>query len=533
MSNTIAAPGYAAPAEHKTLFGHPLGLYVCFFTEMWERFSFYGMKALLLLFLISHHRFTQATGYDLIGAYGGLVYAVPVIGGLIADRYLGMRRAVIFGGILLVCGHIGMAYEGADATIVNGVVHRDGSALQAMYLSLSLIIVGVGFLKPNISTIVGKLYPENDPRRDSGFTIFYAGINLGAAISAIVCGYLGETYGWKWGFGAAGIGMILGLLVFIFGQPHLHGHAEARRPELLSERIMGLMREHWIYLLAIASVGVVSLLLQQHSLTLKLVPDFFEPSPIELAMHAVTLCLLGGIGWFVIKQCSKVEREQMIAVLLFIAVCLVFFTLYEQTYGSWLLFSKYVMNKPMLFGKEVTASQLTSLGAIFIIALSPIVAWLWPRLEQMGINPSKPAKSALGLLFAGLSFVVLVYSARHLQSNGLTNFWWFALAYLVLEIGEVVLSPIGLAAVTQLSVARVVSVMMGGWFLGTSYSEILAAGLGKLSAIDIPDDGTINVALALSKYDQLFVFSAKIGIGAAVVMFVLTPLVKKLMHGVR
>ena len=210
----MSAIAAEVPARSDELFGHPKGLYVCFFTEMWERFSFYGMKALLLLYLTKYHLFRDDIGYDLIGAYGGLVYAMPVIGGLLADRWLGMRKAVVFGGILLVLGHLGMAIEGHPASSVNGVVTRDAGALQMFYFSLALIIMGVGFLKPNISTIVGKLYAENDPRRDSGFSLFYAGINIGATVSGILCGWLGETFGWGWGFGAAGIGMLAGLANF-------------------------------------------------------------------------------------------------------------------------------------------------------------------------------------------------------------------------------------------------------------------------------------------------------------------------------
>ena len=176
------------PGASGDFLGHPKGVFVCFFTEMWERFSFYGMKALLLLYLLKHHGFSDDMGYELIGAYGGLVYAVPVIGGLVADRWLGMRKAVVLGGVLLCLGHFGMAVEGADAQTVNGVVVRDEGALQVFYLSLALIIMGVGFLKPNISTIVGKLYAPDDPRRDSGFTLFYAGINVGGLFAGLICG---------------------------------------------------------------------------------------------------------------------------------------------------------------------------------------------------------------------------------------------------------------------------------------------------------------------------------------------------------
>lgn len=514
--------------------GHPKGLYVCFFTEMWERFSYYGMKALLLLYLTKYHLFNDASGYNLLGAYGGLVYAMPVIGGLLADRFLGMRKAVVFGGILLVLGHLGMAFEGHAASMQNGVVHQDTFALQIFYFSLALIIMGVGFLKPNISTIVGKLYPDNDPRRDSGFTIFYAGINLGAFVSSLLCAWLGETYGWRYGFGAAGIGMLAGLVVFLYGQKYLLNHAEPRNPEKLRQPLLGpLSREHLIYLGAIAGLFVIWGLVQMHSVFLKIIPDIFEPSPVVLAMHLVTTCLLGGILWFMFTQCSKVERDQMFAVLAFIGFCLIFFTLYEQTYGSWVLFSDRAMNRDA-FGNTWTAGQLLSLGALFIFVLSPIFAWLWPALEQAGLNPSKPAKSGLGLIFAGLAFLVLVYSARHPESNGLTNFWWFVLAYFVLEIGEMILSPIGLSAITQLSVPRVVSLMMGGWFLGTSYSEVLAAALGKLSAIEEVSEGAkTTVVEMLAKYDQLFLFSAKIGIISGLVVLVFTPLIKRAMHGVK
>ena len=278
------------------LFGHPKGVYVCFFTGMWERFSFYGMKALLLLYLLQHHRFGDKSGYDVLGAYGGLVYSLPVIGGLMADRYLGMRKAVIVGGLLLVCGHAGMAMERQAATLVNGVVTQNEGSLRIFYLSLAPIIMGVGFLKPNISTIVGKLYPQNDPRRDSGFSLFYAGINLGALFASIVCGYLGQTLGWSWGFGAAGVGMLFGLGQFLWGQKYLQGHAESPAPEKLRERVFGLPREWAIYLGAVAGL-------------------------------------------------LPVQRQQMIVL---IAMCLVFFTLYEQTYGSWVTFTDRMLTEDVV-----------------------------------------------------------------------------------------------------------------------------------------------------------------------------------------
>jgi POT family proton-dependent oligopeptide transporter len=568
----------AEHARHEFL-GHPKGLYVCFFTEMWERFSFYGMKALLLLYLLKYHLFGDDAGYDLLGAYGGLVYAMPVIGGLLADRYLGMRKAVVLGGVLLVLGHLGMAFEGEQARLVGGAVQRDEGALQVFYLSLALIIMGVGFLKPNISTIVGQLYPPNDPRRDSGFTVFYAGINVGALFASLICAFLGERYGWKYGFGAAGVGMLAGLVMFIWGQRYLYGLAEPRDRAKLSERVAGLSREWWIYLGSFGGVAVVWQLIQR-------------TGTVHGAMHLIAVAFLAWFVWFLIR-CSKVEREQMMALVVLIVGVLIFFTLYEQTYGSWVTFTDRLLTKdlfpglggsgenitlpwslfllgasPFLMilalkatdaGKEgvaklivavlalglvvtgvhdivlvpQTAGSLTFLGAMFIVILSPLFAWLWPWLERRGLNPSKPAKMAFGLIAAGLAFIPLMMAADSAAAGALASVWWLVLAYFILEIGEMCLSPIGLSAVTQLSVARVVGLMMGGFWLATAYSEVLAAQFAKLASIDVPEGEAIDFALAAARYGELFQTMLVVGVGSGVLYFALTPLIRRWMHGVR
>jgi POT family proton-dependent oligopeptide transporter len=576
-----AAPGADQPLDsHDDDFlGHPKGVFVCFFTEMWERFSFYGMKALLLLYLLKHHRFSDDMGYDLIGAYGGLVYAVPVIGGLVADRWLGMRKAVVLGGVLLCLGHFGMAFEGADARVVNGVVVRDAGALQVFYLSLALIIMGVGFLKPNISTIVGKLYPEDDPRRDSGFTLFYAGINVGGLFAGLICAFLGETYGWKYGFGAAGIGMIAGLGMFLWGQKYLHGHAEPKDPVQLRERVGPLSREWWIYVLSFAGVAVVWQLIQR-------------TWTVHGTMNLVALGFSLWFAWFLVRRCNRIEREQMVSLLVMILGVLVFFTLYEQTYGSWLTFTDRLLTKDMfpslvsdssgtlpwslyqmaasvplmvlalrasdrgnralsgwlialmVAGMAVacfrdvvlvpqTAGSLTFLGSFFIVLLSPIFAWLWPWLDKRGWNPPKPLKSSIGLLFAALSFLPLMAAAKLAGGGAVASVWWLVLAYFVLEIGEMCLSPIGLSAVTQLSVARVVGLMMGGFWLATAFSEVLAAQFGKLASLEIPENGAIDVAAAAAKYGNLFQLLLWVGLGSALLFLLLTPLLRRAMHGVR
>jgi len=572
--------------------GHPKGVYVCFFTEMWERFSFYGMKALLLLYLTKYHLFGDKAGLDLLGAYGGLVYCIPVFGGMLADRWLGMRKAVLFGGILLVLGHLGMAFEGHAATRVGGVVVRDEAALGVTYLSLALIIMGVGFLKPNISTIVGKLYPDNDPRRDSGFSLFYAGINLGALFASLVCGFLGEAYGWKYGFGAAGIGMLVGLAMFLWGQKYLQGHAEPPQPAALRQRVAGLPREWLIYAVAIVGVLPVAALMWAAANG-----AFALGGEISLAL-LLMMVVLGGVllwfAWFTGSRCTPVQRQQMIALMVLIFMALVFFTLYEQTYGSWVTFTDRLLTKDLvpslvirdgtplpwsiaslllaplgfvlaarlsernpastaprtLFALVVaamlvllvrdclvlpqTAGSLTYLGALFLVLLAPLFAALWAWLDRRGLDPSKPTKSAFGLVFGALSFVPLALAAQQVGLTGqMTSVWWLVLAYLILEIGEMCLSPVGLSAVTQLAPPRVASLMMGTWFLATAFSETLAALFGKLAAIDVPEGESMDIAQAAASYGHLFWLLMWIGLGCALLALLAAPLLRRMMHGVK
>ncbi|MDR3386086.1 MAG: peptide MFS transporter [Rudaea sp.] len=573
MSAIASTARISRPDE---MFGHPKGLYVCFFTEMWERFSFYGMKALLLLYLVKHHGFAETDGYTVVGAYGGMVYAVPLIGGLLADRYLGMRKAVVLGGILLCLGHLGMAYEGHQAEVVNGVVHCDAFALGVFYLSLSLIISGVGFLKPNISTIVGKLYPDNDPRVDSGFTIFYAGINVGALFSSLICGYLGEVYGWGYGFGAAGIGMLAGLGMFLSGQKYLQGHAEPRDPEHLRRRVLGPLSVEWcIYFCVVIALPAIWLLMQLGLAVLYL-------------QFALLAAWLAWLGWYIFVRCTKIQREQMLAVVFFIASALLFFSLYEQTYGSWLLFTDHMLTKdffpslvittgkpwpwciialvlaPLTVGIALrseprtaailvalisivgfalflrdslvlpqTAESLEYLASWVLVLLTPVFGWLWPWLDRRGLNPSKPIKNALGLAFTGLSFAVLSCANATVSEGHLGSVWWLLLAYVVLEIGELCLSPIGLAAVTQLSIPGVVGVMMGAYWLATSLSEQAAALFGSFAALDIPEGAKIDMIEAKLKYGMLFDHMVWLGLAAALVALLLSPLIKRWMHGVK
>ncbi|TDG13494.1 MFS transporter [Seongchinamella unica] len=515
MTTSIAVD----PVTDTGFFGHPRGLFVCFATELWERFSFYGMKYLLLLYLTKYHLFSDANGLDVLGGYAALVFATPVIGGLLADRYLGMRKAVIFGGLLLVLGHLGMAVEGEQARQVGDQIVRDTAALQVFYLSLALIVVGVGFLKPNISTIVGRLYTEDDPRRDSGFTIFYMGINLGAFAATLLCGYLGETLGWAYGFGAAGIGMLLGLVTFITGQKHLHGHAEPHDPQSLKEKSpIGINREWTIYLSAIAGVAVIWQMLQFHA-------------AVGLTLNLMSVAVLLGLTWFVTTQCDVVERQRMIALVILTLSTVVFWALFEQAAGSMTLFADRVMDRKIV-GLELTAAQYGSLNSLFIFLLAPIFAWLWTALGRRGLEPSTPVKFALGIGQAGLGFGALVLGAANPDQAGMVTGYWMVLAYLLHTSGELCLSPVGLSAVTKLAVPRVVGVMMGAWFLATAYSEFVAAQLSKLAAIETSGGSVSDVNAALASYTTLFSDLLYFGLGFAVLLLLLSPLLRKMMHGV-
>lgn len=502
-------------SNQKQLFGHPIGLYILFFTEMWERFSFYGMKALLIFYLIKYHLFTDTAGYLLIGSYAAMVYAIPVVGGFIADKYLGFRKAIVFGGILLVLGHLGMAYEGTAATkSATGEIVRDTFALQVFYYSLALIIMGVGFLKANISSLVGELYEYEDKRRDSGFTIFYMGINLGSFLATIVCVWLGETYGWSFGFGAAGVGMLLGLLTFIYGKKYLNGKGEPGDAEMLSKKTaIGISKEWVIYILSILFTLVIWQMVQSHSIVEKLLIVAGVISLIYIIYYAAT-------------QLDKVGRERLIALTVLIIFTVIFWALFEQAYTSLNLFAERVIDLE-IFGITVKAGQFLSLNALFIIIFAPMFAWLWIKLGKY--NPNTSVKFSLGILFAGLGFGALVYGIN-ISELGKVGAIWLVLAYLLHTWGELCLSPVGLSAVTKLSPAKIVGFMMGVWFLATAGSEFIAAVLASIAAIDNSVGDVVDLNVAKESYLKLFEYLFYTGVGFGLLLLLISPILKKLMH---
>ena len=516
-TRAYASPMQAAVTDTSSEFlGHPKGLFICFATEMWERFSFYGMRALLVLYLTQHFLFDDRVSAGVVATYGSLVYLMPIIGGFIADRYLGFRRAVTCGALLLCCGHVLMAFEGVPATVTDGVLSRDDGALSIMYLALAFIIIGVGFLKPSISSIVGQLYSDEDPRRDQGFTIFYMGINLGALAAILLCGWLGESYGWKYGFGLAGIGMLAGLFTFLRGQRHFHGAGEAASPERLATRVAGVAKEHWIYAASIAAVGVAWWLMQWRD---------FVGGLLALTAAAAVF----GIVWFALARCEKVERDRLLVVLLLTAVSVVFWTLFEQAGTSMTLFTARNVDTAV-FGLEIQASQMGFVNPAFIILFAPVFAMVWDVLSKRGIEPSTPMKFGLGVLQAGLGFLVLVVGASFADGAGQVAVAWLVLAYFLHTTGELCLSPVGLSMVTRLSAVKLIGLMMGVWFLSGAAAQYLAGWIAGLAAVDRAPGAAVDPAVSLPIYTDTFATLGWWGAGIGIAVMVLAPLINRLAH---
>ena len=493
--------------------GHPKGLFVCFATEMWERFSYYGMRALLILYLTKHWEFTDATSYLIYGAYTSLVYIMPVFGGMLADQILGSKKAVTYGAILLVFGHLGMTVESNE---------------QIFYLSLALIVSGVGFLKPNISTMVGALYEEGDPRRDSGFTIFYMGINIGAFTATLLCGYLGEEIGWAYGFGAAGIGMLLGLFIFLWGQKYLEGLAEPPSNKYMT-KINGISYENWAYISGVVMVLVTWFLVQNSQLVGQLLGGF-------------GIIFIGAWLLYALLKCAPEERDRLVVVGILILFSLIFWALFEQAGSSLNILTDRGVDRT-IFGWEVPASMFQSLNAGFIFTIAPLFALLWIALAKRNMEPSTPIKFSIGIVLVGLGFLALVYGMN--SSEGLqTGVIWIVLIYFLHTLGELCLSPVGLSSVTKLSPQRIVGFMMGMWFFASAAGNYVASLIAKGTAGDpvmliaekiylqvmfLPGDTfTVNQK---NGFMDVYTDVGLIAIGCGIFLAIITPLLKKLMHG--
>jgi POT family proton-dependent oligopeptide transporter len=483
----------------KSFLGHPRGLFLLFFVEMWERFSYYGMRALLIFYLTKHWLFSDGKSNLIYGAYTSLVYITPAIGGYVADRYLGQRKAVVFGAVLLSFGHILMGFEGNNATA--------GLALNVFWLALAFIIVGSGFLKANVSVIVGQLYDRTDIRRDSAYTIFYVGINMGGALGPLIAGYLGETYGWSYGFGAAGLCMVLGLLTFVLGKPLLRGCGEAPDPARLVRPLAGLTLERWIYVFGVAAVGGIWLLIQYQSV-------------VGYLLGIAGAFLLGYVVWIAVTTLTPHERDRIFAAIFLMLGVVLFLALFEQAGSSLNLYTDRYVDR-----MGVPASLFQSVNSLFIILFGPILAIIWVWMGKKGWDPSAPAKFGMSLLQLGLSFLLLVWGARA-AGSALTPVSFIILFYFLQTTGELFLQPVGLSAMNRLAPVQMASLIMGSWFLANAFGEYGAS----LIAYATGGSGAGGTALGKAGYLSVYTTGGWAAIGAGVLVLVVSPFIKKLMH---
>jgi POT family proton-dependent oligopeptide transporter len=488
--------GLIALRRSEEVVGHPRGLFVLFYAEMWERFSYYGMRALLVLYLTKFWLFGDGKANLIYGAYTALVYITPVLGGTIADRWLGQRKAVIFGGVLLAFGHLFMAVEGAHG-LTDPLAKQADPAINVFWLALALICVGSGFLKANISVIVGQLYRMTDPRRDAAYTIFYMGVNVGAALGTILVGYLGETIGWAWGFGLAGIGMVLGLIIFIAGKASLRGLGEPPAP-------LTKQREWTLYGTGIAAVAVLWALIQ------------FQD--VVQSLLIVTGVAMLGYTLFEAFKLPKQARERMFAILFLIALNPVFWGLFEQSGGSLSLYTDRYVDR-----SGVPTSLFQSINPIYIVLLGPIFAALWQWLGRKGLEPSAPTKFGLALIQVGFAFLLFVWGARSVGPAAMTPVIFVFLIYLFQTTGELCLSPVGLSAMTRLAPLHLASFIMGAWFYMTAVGNFVAGKIGEATG---GESGEMSKELTLAIYSQI----GWITLGIAAVVLALAPFVTRWMH---
>jgi POT family proton-dependent oligopeptide transporter len=472
MAIPSAVPVEQALAPHdRAFFGHPRGLSTLFFTEMWERFSYYGMRALLILFMTASVSsgglgFDTAAAGAVYGLYTSMVYMSTLPGGWIADRVIGQRRAVLYGGILIASGHFSMAFP----------------TLATFYLGLFLIVIGTGLLKGNVSVIVGQLYGPRDARRDAGFSIFYMGINLGAFIAPLICGYLGQRVSWHMGFASAGIGMVIGVIQYVLGGRYLgeagvrpatagnpSAHAAARR----QARIGGLV------------IGAAVLLVGGGAYT-GLLPITATQIADGAGYLLLTLCV-GFFGWlFFGGDWTAEERKRLYVIGAFFVAAALFWSLFEQAGSTLNLFADRD-TRTTVFGWSYPSSWFQSMNSLFVWAFAPVFAWLWLSLGRRGKEPSTPIKFSLGLILVGAGFAILIVAARLAQDGVQVSPLWLTVVYLLHTFGELCLSPVGLSAMTKLAPARIAGLMMGVWFLASSVGNFIAGRLaGFYESMPLP-----------------------------------------------
>ncbi len=497
-----ASPTSLAP-EQRSFFGHPRGLSTLFFTELFERFSYYGMRALLILFMTAAVD-RGGLGFDtqkagaIYGLYTAGVYLTALPGGWIADRLIGQRRAVLYGGIIIALGHFSMALPG----------------LFSFYLGLLLIVVGTGLLKPNISTMVGGLYPQGDARRDAGFSIFYMGINIGAFIAPLLVGYLGEQVSWHLGFGVAGVGMVFGVIQYMVGGKHL-GTVGTKQPEAPGSTEPG--RGGASRLLGLGVMGALAGLL----VVLQVLGVVDLTTAVGLAnaggLIIVTLTLASFGYLFSAGGLDPVEKRRLAVIAILFLCSALFWAGFEQAGSSLNLFARELTDR-WVFGREIPASSLQAVNALFIIGFAPVFAWLWLWLNKRGSEPSSPAKFSMGLVLLGAGFLVMVVASALTSEGTRVSPLWLVLTYLLHTFGELSLSPVGLSTVTKLAPQRAVGQIMGVWFMSMSLGNLVAGRVaGQFETMPLP---------------QLFGTVAAIAIGAGLLLALFVRPIRRMMGGV-
>jgi proton-dependent oligopeptide transporter, POT family len=570
-------------------FGHPKPLARLFSTEAMERFGYYGMRALLTLYLAEHFLFSDTTTTGLYGGFTALVYLTPLVGGLIADNYLGSKRSVKFGAIMMALGYFtlcfggeaakpfamvdGQRYEvtvegkgdaqkqfvtdggqklqikgnedktvsllGADGSEVRKVAAGgftsggDRSAFYTMLLliGLSMVTIGNGFFKPNISTMVGSLYATGDKRRDAGFTIFYMGINLGSLGSQILCPFLATTYGWWAGFLLAAIGMLFSWTLIQFDGGKLDGYGDRPKGADSSKDML-------IYAGAIIAIPVIWFLFTN------LMESKAPPAGSGIIGYLASLSIMGKLmfgtfllgvpailGWSY-KFGSKTEFQMMVAAMILIVFNVVFWTLFEQAGSSLTLFADRNTELSVFGLFNISAGQTQFFNAFFIVALAPVFSIMWNAMAQRGIEPGIPIKFAIALIGVGLGFLALVWGSRFAGPDFKVGLWWLALLYLIHSMAELCISPVGLSMITKLSIARIVGMMMGVWFLSISVAQYVAGVVAQVASVETVGGQVTNLKVSLDTYTGVFTTIGEISIGVGILLFVISPLIKKWMHGV-
>jgi POT family proton-dependent oligopeptide transporter len=584
---------HVQPLDKKTWLGHPVQLRRLFAIEMWERFGFYGMRAVLVLYLTKHFLFQDHQANGIVGGYLSLVYLTPVIGGFLADAYLGSKRAVKFGALVMAAGYLMLCFGGQQAkpyATINGqrydvsqapaastlgpntapqtvqmngqvlVIHglpdgsvqlldgkgqvaetvaadkfvagAEGSPAYTSFLlfALGLIVIGNGFFKPNISTIVGSLYDAGDRRRDAGFTIFYAGINVGSILGQIAVPFLADRFGWGAGFLAVSVVLVLAWAMTQFEGGRLAGYGEPPARQ-------GPDRALLIYGLSLASVVLFWLIFSN-------VMDSPEPSGSSIWEYIVATPLLGkallviflaaviGIPIWSARVGDKTEREMMFAAILLVIFNVTFWALFEQAASSLTLFAD--RNTDLaLFGFHMSAATTQQFNPIVVVLFAPVMSWLWLTLAKRNLEPSIQVKFALALMLVGLGFVVLAASGGSADVAFKVSLWWLVLTYFLHSIAELCISPVGLSMITKLSIARIVGMMMGVWFLSISVGEYLAGAAAQAAAVKTVGGQVTNPELSLHTYLGTFMTGGELTIGAGILLLVLSPLIRKWMHGVQ